>query len=171
MPRQTELQDLRITLGREYATAEHLIPLFDHGFNTRYHILDLGEGKVALIDLHQMRKIGDDITIDLSSSASNMAGINPMVFLGTLHSDPWGMLGRVAELADQTRNALEITNLCGKRIGGQKVCDLLFHEDLGFVEHIELKTMGFMKKVLPVSEFIFRSDGSIALKAAAPPSR
>jgi hypothetical protein len=171
MPRQTELQDLRITLGREYATAEHLIPLFDHGFNTRYYILDLGEGKVALIDLHQMRKIGDDITIDLTSSASNMALINPMVFMGTFHGDPWGMLGRVADIADQTRDALAATNLFGKRVGGQKVSDLLFHEDLGFVEHIELRSMGFMKRILPVGEFIFQSNGSIALKAPAAPSR
>jgi hypothetical protein len=120
---------------------------------------------VALIDLHQMRKMGDDITVDLSSSASNIAGINPMVFLGTLHSDPWGMLGRIEGLADQTRNAMAATNLCGRRVGGQKVCDLLFHEDLGFVEHIELKSMGFMKKILPTSEFVFHPDGSMALKA------
>jgi len=45
MPRQSELSDLRITLEADYATAEHLFPLFDRGFNTRYFIVDLGDAR------------------------------------------------------------------------------------------------------------------------------
>jgi len=165
MPRQSELLDLRITLGREYATAEHLIPLFDRGFNTRFFIVDLGEGKVALIDISQLHKIGDDITIDMSSYASNLESVNPGVLLGTAHADPWGVFKYVPGLSDQLRNSMAATNLCGRKVGGQKISDILFHEDLGFVEHVELKTMGFMKKTLPASEFVFQPDGSIGLKA------
>jgi hypothetical protein len=39
---------------------------------------------------------------------------------------------------------------------------------MGFVEHVELKSMGFMKKVLPVGDFVFHPDGTLALKAPAP---
>jgi len=168
MPRQTELAGLRITLGREYATAEHLIPLFDRSFNTRYFLVDLGESKVALIGIHQLHKIGGDITVDLTSSASNLENVNPAIFLQTLHADPWGVFRYVGGLSDTAQNAIAATNLCARRVGGSKVSDISFHEDLGFVEHIELKTMGFMKKVLPVGEFMFHPDGTLALRALAP---
>ena len=167
MPRQSELADLRITLGREYATAEHLIPLFDRGFNTRYFLVDLGDSKVALIDLHQLHKIGDDITIDLTSNASNLESVNPAVFLQTLHADPWGVFKYVGGLSETAQNAIAATNLCGRKVGGGKVCDLQFHENLGFVEHVELKSMGFMKKSLPVGQFVFHPDGTLALKPPA----
>lgn len=167
MPRQSELSDLRITLGRDYATAEHLIPLFDRGFNTRYFLVDLGDGKVALIDLHQLHKIGDDITIDLASAASNIESVNPAVFLQTFHADPWGVFRYVGGLSDTARNAIAATNLCTRKVAGGRVSDLSFHEDLGFVEHVELKSMGFMKKLLPAGGFVFHPDGTLALKAAA----
>ena len=164
MPRQSELSDLRITLGREYATAEHLIPLFDRGFNTRYFIVDLGESKLALLDIHQLHKSGSDITLDLTSSASNIDMVNPTVFLQTLHADPWGVFKYVGGLSESAQNALRATNLCGRKVGGGKVSDLSFHEDLGFVEQVELKSMGFMKKTLAAGEFVFHPDGSLALK-------
>jgi hypothetical protein len=167
MPRQTELSDLRITLGRDYATAEHLIPLFDRGFNTRYFIVDLGDGKVALIDLHQLHKIGEDITIDMASAASNIETVNPAVFLQTFHADPWGVFRYVGGLSDTARSAIAATNLCTRKVGGGKISDLQFHEDLGFVEHVELKSMGFMKKLLPAGSFVFHPDGTLALKDTA----
>lgn len=166
MPRQSELLDLRITLGREYATAEHLIPLFDRGFNTRYFLVDLGDGKVALIDLHQLHKIGDDITIDMTSSASNVESTNPAVFLQTLHADPWGIFKYVGGLSETAQNAIAATNLCGRKVGGGKVSDICFHEDLGFVEHIELKSMGLVKKIHPIGEFAFQPDGTLALRSS-----
>jgi len=168
MPRQSELADLRITLGRDYATAEHLIPLFDRGFNTRYFIVDLGDGKVALIDIHQLHKIGDDITIDLTSYASNLDSVNPAVFLQTLHADPWGVFKYVGGLSDTAQNAIAATNLCTRKVGGGRVSDLSFHEDLGFVDHLELKSMGFVKKLHPVGDFVFQPDGTLALKASTP---
>jgi hypothetical protein len=168
MPRQTELADMRITLGREYATAEHLIPLFDRGFNTRYYILDLGDGKVALIDLHQLHKIGDDITIDLASYAANIDNVNPAVFLQTYHADPWGVFKFASGLSDTAQNAIAATNLCMRKVAGGKVSDLSFHEDLGFVEHVEVKSMGFSRKLHPAGDFVFHPDGTLALKGPAP---
>ncbi len=169
MPRQSELADLRMTLGRGYATAEHLLPLFDRGFNTRYFIVDLGDGKVALIDVHQLHKIGDDITIDIASSAANIDTVNPVVFLQTCHADPWDVFKYVGGLSDTARAAIAATNLCERKVGGGKVSDLSFHEDLGFVEHVELKSMGFAKRLHPVGDFVFHPDGTLAMRAPAQP--
>ncbi|MBM4250097.1 MAG: hypothetical protein FJ149_11885 [Euryarchaeota archaeon] len=168
MPRQTELADLRITLGREYATAEHLVPLFDRGFNTRYFIVDLGEGKMALMDMHQLHKMGEDITVDLASAASNLGTVNPAVLLQTFHADPHDIFRFAGGLPDATRNSLVATDLCRRKVGGGRVCDLQFHEGLGFVEMVEVKSMGFLKKLLPASGLAFQPDGTLAVKADAP---
>jgi len=164
MPRQTELADLRVTLGRDYSTLEHLYPLVDRTLNTRYFVLDLGEGKVMLIEPSQMRKIGEDITVSLTTYSSNMASVNPMVFLQTLHLDPWGVLAKCEGISEETQKSLMATNLFGRKVGGKKVCDIFFHEDLEFVEKVELCTMGISKKVHPVSDLEFLSDGNLRLK-------
>lgn len=168
MPRQTELRNVTITLGRDFSVARYIFPLFDRGFNTRYYILDLGEDKMAITDISQVRKIGDEITVTAQSYDWSMAvSLNPSVFFNTLHCDPWAYLSGVGGLPDELRKVFEATNMCGRKVGGQKLSDLYYHENLGFVEYAELKSLGLLKKVVPISELFFAADGSLGLRVPA----
>jgi hypothetical protein len=50
-------------------------------------------------------------------------------------------------------------------VGGQKLSDVFFDESLSRVEHVELRSMGIMKKTHPVSDIVFAQDGSMGLRA------
>ena len=166
MPRQTQLQDISLTLGRYFAVARHLFPLFDRSFVTRYFILDLGEDKMAITDTSQVRKIGDDITVNTQAYDWSMAAsLNPSVFLSNLHCDPWDYLPSVQGLPEELSKMFSASNICGRKVGGQKLSDVFFDESLSRVEHVELRSMGIMKKTHPVSDIVFAQDGSMGLRA------
>jgi len=166
MPRQSELQDVSLTLGRDFAVARYLFPLFDRGFNTRYFILDLGEDKMAITDMSQVRKIGDEITVNTQAYDWSMAAsLNPAVFFSNLHCDPWNYLPSINGLPEELSKMFSSSNICGRKVGGQKLSDAIYDESLSRVAQVELKSMGIMKKTYPVSELIFAQDGSMSLRA------
>jgi hypothetical protein len=166
MPRQTELLDVRLTLGRDFSVARHLFPLFDRSFQTRYFMLDLDEDKMALTDISQVRKIGDEMTVNAQAYDWSMAAtLNPSVFYNTLHCDPWNHLPTVRGLPEELAKMFAASNICGRKVGGQKLSDAIFDESLQRVDQIELKTLGIVKKTHPVSELSFGQDGSLGLRA------
>jgi hypothetical protein len=165
MPRQTELMDVGLTLGRDFSVARYLFPLFDRSFATKYFLLDLGEDKMAITDMSQVRKIGDEITVNAQSYDWSMAAsLNPAVFLSNLHCDPWDYLPSVQGLPEELSKMFSASNICRRKVGGQKLSDALFDEGLARVEHVELKSMGIIKKTHPVSEIVFANDGSMGLR-------
>lgn len=165
MPRQTELRDVSITLGRDFSVARYIFPLLDRTFNTRYFVLDLGEDKMSITDMSQVRKIGDEIAINAQAYDWSMAAsLNPSVFFNSFHVDPWAYLSGVKGLPDELRKVFMATNLFGRNVHGQKLADMLYHENLGFAEFAELRSMGFLKRTVPVSELVFAPDGTLGLK-------
>jgi hypothetical protein len=166
MPRQTQLQDISLTLGRDFAVARYLFPLFDRSFSTRYFIIDLGEDKMAITDISQVRKIGDEIAVNTQAYDWSMAlNLNPSVFYNNLHCDPWDYLPSVSGLPEELSKMFSASNLCGRKVGGQKLSDVIYDEGLARVEHVELKSMGIMKKTHPASELVFAQDGTLGLRA------
>jgi len=166
MPRQTQLQNVSLTLGRDFAIARYLFPLFDRGFTTRYFIIDLGEEKMALTDISQVRKIGDEMTVNTQAYDWSMAlNLNSSVFFNSLHCDPWDYLPDISGLPEELSKVFRASNICGRKVGGQKLSDVLYDESLSRVEHVELKSMGIMKKTHPVSDLVFAQDGSMGLRA------
>jgi hypothetical protein len=166
MPKQTGLQDVRISLDRDLATCKYIYPLFDRNFVSRYFVLDLGEEKVVIVDANLMSKIGEDINFRVTAADVIMLEtVNPVIFYGTNHADPWGNLARVKG-PEEIRKGLITSNLFGRRFGGQKLSDIIFNESLMAVTAFELKTLGIIKKEVPVSEIVFGQDGQPALKQA-----
>ena len=166
MPRQTELLNVSLTLGRDFSVARYLFPLFDSAFNTRYFLLDLGEDKMALTDISQMRKIGNEITVNAQAYDWSMAAsLNPAVFFQNLHCDPWNYLPSVRGLPEELSKMFSASNLCGRKVGGQKLSDVVFDEPLGRVLQVELKSMGIMRRTHPVSDLLLAQDGSMSMRA------
>jgi len=166
MPRQTELMDVRLTLGRDFSVARYLFPLFDRSFQNRYFILDLDEDKMAITDISQVRKIGEEMTVNAQSYDWSMAAsLNPAVFYNNLHCDPWNYLPTVRGLPEELAKMFSASNICGRKVGGQKLSDAIFDECLTRVEHVELKSMGIVRKTHPVSDLLFAQNGSMSLRA------
>jgi len=164
MPRQSELQNVRVSLDRELATPRYLYPFFDRNFNTRYFVLDLGEEKIVMIDASLMAKIGEDINFRVTQSDVTMLeSVSPVIFYGTLHADPWGALGRMRG-PEEIRKGMRLSNLFGRKVGGNKLSDITFSENLMAATSFELKSMGFLKKEVPVGDIVFNQDGSLGLK-------
>ncbi|MEM4729553.1 MAG: hypothetical protein QXH42_07335 [Thermoplasmata archaeon] len=165
MPRQSELQNVKATLARDYAVIQQLIPVFDASFATKYLILVMDFEKVILTEFSRMTKMGEDIKISVPSSVSmSLANTNPVFFTGTFHVDPWGVLLGMRGLSDFMRSRLSSSNLYGKKVGGMSLRDVVFRDDLGAVEKVELRSLGIIKKLLPVSSLSLSPDGTLALK-------
>jgi hypothetical protein len=166
MPRQTQLQDVSLTLGRDFAVAKFLFPLFDRSFTTRYFIIDLGEEKMAITDMSQVRKIGDEMTVNTQAYDWSMAAsFNSSVFYNNLHCDPWDHLPDVRGLPEELSKVFRASNVFGRKVGGHKLSDIVFDESLSRAEFVELKSMGIMRKTHPVSDIVFAQDGSMGMNA------
>lgn len=165
MPRQTELQNIRATLGRDYAIIRRLIPVFDASLATRHLILVMELDKVILTDFDRMTKMGEDINISVPASVSmSLVNTNPAFFMGAFHVDPWGLLLGMRGLSDMMRARLTASNLYGRRVGRMKLCDVIFRDDLGGVERVELRSLGVFRKTIPAPELSISPDGALSLR-------
>ncbi len=165
MLRQSELQNVRASLDRDYAVIRQLIPVFDASFATKYLILVMEFDKVILTDFGRMTKMGEDINISVPASVSmSLSNTNPALFMSTFHVDPWGVLLGMRGLSDMMRARLAASNLYGKRLGGARLSDALFRDDIGGVERVELKSLGVLRKTVPVTELALSPDGALSLR-------